>query len=138
MSRIMAIDYGTKRMGIAVTDSLQIIATSLTTIHPNESIDFFANYFKSEDVSLVVFGEPKQLDGTPSESNTPLRAYINLFRKKFPEMKIEMMDERFTSRMALNAMIDAGVKKNQRRDKGLIDRTAAVIILQSWMLSKEV
>ena len=133
MSRIMAVDYGTKRMGIAVTDPLQIIATPLTTVHPKESILFFENYFRSEDVSLVVFGEPLQNDGTPSESNVPLQAYINLFKKKFPKMTIAMMDERFTSRMALNAMIDAGVKKKQRRDKSLVDRTAAVIILQSYM-----
>lgn len=136
MGRLLAIDYGTKRMGIAVTDPLQIIATSLTTIHPKEAIDFFTKYFTDEMVDQVIFGEPKQLDGTASESNVPLQAFINLFRKKFPNMKIAMMDERYTSRMALNAMIDAGVKKNQRRDKGLIDRTAAVIILQSYMESK--
>lgn len=137
MGRLLAIDYGTKRMGIAVTDPLQIIATSLTTIHPKEAIDFFTKYFTDEVVDQVIFGEPKQLDGTPSESNVPLKAFINLFRKKFPNMKIAMMDERYTSRMALNAMIDAGVKKNQRRDKALIDRTAAVIILQSYMESKQ-
>ena len=137
MSRLMAIDYGTKRMGIAVTDTLQIIATPLTTIHPKEAIDFFSNYFRQEEVSLVIFGEPKQLNGLPSDSNVPLQAFINLFKKKFPEMKTAMMDERFTSRMALDALIVSGANKTQRRDKALIDRTAAVIILQSYMLSKE-
>lgn len=129
----MAIDFGTKRLGIAVTDPLQIIATPLTTVHPKESMEFLKKYFQQEQVSLVVFGEPYQNDGTPSESFIPLQAFINLFKKKFPEMKTAMMDERFTSRMALEAMIEAGVKKNQRRNKSLVDRTAAVIILQSYM-----
>jgi putative Holliday junction resolvase len=137
MSRIMAIDYGTKRMGVAVTDPLQIIATPLTTLHPKDSIEFLKNYFAEQPVAIVVFGEPKQDDGTPSESDKPLRAYIALFKKHFPLVKVEMMDERYTSKMALNAMIDAGLKKKQRQDKGLVDRTAAVIILQEYMKMKE-
>jgi putative Holliday junction resolvase len=129
----MAIDYGTKRMGIAVTDALQIIATPLTTVHPKDAIVFFRDYFEREEVSLVVFGDPLQNDGSPSESKPALQAFINLFRKQFPDMKIAMMDERYTSKMAFNTMIDAGVKKKDRQNKSLIDRTAAVIILQSYM-----
>ncbi len=120
-------------MGIAVTDPLQIISTPLTTIHPKDAIVFFKDYFQKEEVSLVVFGDPKQNDGTPSESKPALQAFINLFKKQFPDMAIAMMDERYTSRMALNTMIEAGVKKKDRRNKSLIDRTAAVIILQSYM-----
>jgi putative Holliday junction resolvase len=135
MSRILAIDYGTKRMGIAVTDAMKIIATPLITIHPKDAIEFLGNYFRTEAVELVVFGDPKQNDGSASESAVPLNAFINLFKKHFPSMKIAMMDERFTSRMAMNTMIEAGLKKKQRRDKSLVDRTAAVIILQSYMES---
>ncbi len=133
----MAIDYGTKRMGIAVTDNLQIIATPLTTIHPKNALDFFKTYFQEERVETIVFGEPKQEDGTASDSAVPLKAFINLFKKHFPNIPVEMMDERFTSRMAFKTMIDAGLNKKQRSDKSLVDRTAAVIILQGYMLKKE-
>ena len=132
----MAIDYGTRRMGIAVTDPLQIIATPLTTIHPKDAIKFFKEYFLAEEVSLVVFGDPKQNDNSPSESKPALQAFMNLFKKQFPEMPLELIDERYTSKMAMRTMIDAGVKKKDRRDKSLIDRTAAVIILQSYMQYK--
>jgi putative Holliday junction resolvase len=133
MARIMAIDYGTKRMGIAVTDPLQIISTSLTTIHPKDAIDFFKDYFSREEVSCVVFGEPKQNDGSPSSIHEPLHAFVNLFKKSFPTMKVEFMDERFTSKSAREAMFGAGLKQKQMRNKSLVDQTSAVIILQTYM-----
>src|SRR6476620_3952349 len=104
MGRIIAVDYGTKRMGLAVTDPLQIIATSLTTIHPKDAIAYFKEYFSREEVNCVVFGEPKQNDGSPSSIHEPLHAFVNLFRKSFPQMKVEFMDERFTSKTARETM----------------------------------
>ena len=136
MARILAVDYGTKRMGLAVTDPLQIIATPLTTIHPKDAIAFFKDYFAKEEVNCVVFGEPKQNDGSPSSIHEPLHAFVNLFRKTFPGMKTDFMDERFTSKTARETMFGAGLKMKDRRNKELVDRTSAVIILQSYMNKK--
>lgn len=134
MARIMAIDFGSKRMGIAVTDPLCIIATPLTTLHPKDAIAFFTTYFQQEEVECVVFGKPMQNDGSDSESMPALKAFMGNFKKAFPGMKVDMMDERFTTKTAKETMFEAGLGKMKRRDKGLTDRTSAVIILQSYMM----
>ena len=136
MARILAIDYGTKRIGIAVTDDLQLIATGLTTVHNKEIFDFLTNYLKTENVECIVVGEPKQMDNTPSQSAEAVELFIKQLKKKMPEMLIERMDERFTSKMALRAMIDGGSKKKGRQNEGTIDKISATIILQSYMESK--
>src|SRR6201996_4304638 len=131
--RIMAFDYGTKRIGIAVTDPMQIIATGLDTIHPNQIIEFLKKYLQTEQVERFIVGEPKQMDNTPSQSAQHVRGFVNLLKKEFPEIPIEMLDERFTSKMATAAILAGGAKKNQRQDKGLVDTVSATILLQSWM-----
>ncbi len=129
----MAIDYGTKRVGIAVTDPLQIIATGLTTVHSKDVIRFLKDYFEKETVDCLVLGEPKQMDNTASESAVFVEGFLKLLKKTFPVLKIERMDERFTSRMAFQTMIDSGLKKKARRNKELVDEISATIILQSFM-----
>ncbi|MFD2325187.1 Holliday junction resolvase RuvX [Mucilaginibacter galii] len=131
--RIMAFDYGTKRIGIAVTDPMQMIATGLETIHPNQIIDYLKKYLQTEQVETFVVGEPKQMDNTPSQSAMHVRGFVNLLKKTFPEIPVQMLDERFTSKMASAAILAGGVKKMGRRDKGLVDTVSAVILLQSWM-----
>jgi len=131
--RIMAFDYGTKRIGIAVTDPMQMIATGLDTIHPNQIIDYLKKYLQTEQVETFVVGEPKQMDNTPSQSAMHVRGFVNLLKKTFPEIPVQMLDERFTSKMASAAILAGGVKKMGRRDKGLVDTVSAVILLQSWM-----
>jgi putative Holliday junction resolvase len=133
VSRILAIDYGRKRTGIAVTDTLQMIANGLETIPSGGVFDFLKNYFEKEDVELVVIGYPKQMNNTDSESVPFINNFIKSFKKKFPEKKYYLMDERFTSKMALQAMIDGGLKKMQRRNKLLIDKISATILLQSYL-----
>ncbi|MEO6882895.1 MAG: Holliday junction resolvase RuvX [Bacteroidia bacterium] len=133
MARIVAIDYGTKRVGIAVTDEFQLIATALTTVHATEILDFLNQYLKTEKVECIVVGEPKQMDNTPSQSAQAVELFIKQLKKKFPEMPIERMDERFTSKMALKTMIDGGSSKKDRRNKETIDKISATIILQSYM-----
>jgi putative Holliday junction resolvase len=134
--RIMAFDYGTKRIGIAVTDPMQMIATGLDTIHPNQIIDYLKKYLQTEQVETFVVGEPKQMDNTPSQSAMHVRGFVNLLKKTFPEIPVQMLDERFTSKMASAAILAGGVKKMGRRDKGLVDTVSAVILLQSWMEGK--
>ncbi|GGI50924.1 putative pre-16S rRNA nuclease [Mucilaginibacter galii] len=129
----MAFDYGTKRIGIAVTDPMQMIATGLETIHPNQIIDYLKKYLQTEQVETFVVGEPKQMDNTPSQSAMHVRGFVNLLKKTFPEIPVQMLDERFTSKMASAAILAGGVKKMGRRDKGLVDTVSAVILLQSWM-----
>jgi len=131
--RIMAFDYGTKRIGIAVTDPLQIIATGLQTIHPKDIIAYLKKYMQTEQVELFVVGEPKQMDNTPSQSAVHVRGFVNLLKKEFPTIPIEMLDERFTSKMATAAILQSGARKTQRQDKALVDTVSAVILLQSWM-----
>jgi putative Holliday junction resolvase len=133
MGRILAIDYGQKRTGLAVTDPLQIIANSLITVPSNELIVFLQSYFIANEVELVVIGYPRQMNNTDSQAVVFIDGFLKNFKKKFPTMKFYLMDERFTSKMALQTMIDGGVKKQQRRDKALIDRISATIILQSYM-----
>jgi putative Holliday junction resolvase len=136
MSRILSIDYGFKRTGIAVTDELQIIASGLTTIPSGTTIAFLKDYFSKETVSKVLIGEPKQMDGTPSESTAVIEKFVSDFKIAFPEMPIDRVDERFTSKMAFQTMIDSGLKKKQRQNKGLIDEIAATILLQDYLIRK--
>ena len=136
MSRILAIDYGIKRTGIAITDELQIIASGLTTIPSETAIAFLTAYFSKENVSKVIIGEPKQMNGKPSESTPIIEKFVTDFKLVFPEMKIERVDERFTSKMAFQTMIDSGLKKKQRQNKGLVDEIAATILLQDYLTRK--
>lgn len=133
MARIMALDYGTKRTGIAVTDELQLIASGLTTVETERLLPFLEDYFTTEKVELVLIGEPKQKDGSVSESETAIREFLVKFDKKFPKMKTRRIDERFSSKMAFQTMIDSGLKKKQRRNKALVDEISATIILQSYL-----
>jgi putative Holliday junction resolvase len=136
MPRILAIDYGMKRTGIAVTDELQIIASGLTTIPSATTIDFLKDYFSKEKVAKVLIGEPKQMNGQPSESTPIIEKFVTHFTTAFPEMKIERVDERFTSKMAFQTMIDSGLSKKQRQNKGLVDEIAATILLQDYLTRK--
>ncbi len=133
MARILAIDYGKKRIGIAVTDELQLIASGLTTIDTKTIFSFISDYFEKENVELLLVGEPKQMNNTPSESEALIQPFIEKLKKQFPDMEIKRVDERFTSKMAFQTMIDSGLKKKQRQNKALIDEISATIILQSYL-----
>lgn len=133
MGRILSIDFGTKRTGIAITDELKIIASGLKTIPTTELFFFLKEYIGSEKVETVVVGEPKQKDGTHSEVEVEIKKFILKFSEIFPNMKIVRMDERFTSKMAFQTMIDSGLNKKQRRNKALIDEISATIILQDYL-----
>jgi len=133
MKRIMAIDYGQKRCGIAVTDTCRIIAGGLTTISSHEIFTFLNNYFAKEPVEIIVIGHAKQMDNSDSESMKYIYPFINKLKKSYPDMKIEMIDERFTSKMAFQAMIDGGLSKKDRRNKATIDMVSATIILQNYL-----
>ena len=137
MARILSIDYGQKRTGIAVTDDFQIIASGLTTVPSAELISFLKTYFSKENVETVIIGEPKQMNGLPSESAEIIEKFIVQFHIEFPTMKMERVDERFTSKMAFQTMIDSGLKKKQRQNKGLIDEIAATILLQDYLNYKK-
>ncbi len=137
MKRILAIDYGTKRTGIAVTDTEQIIASGLTTVNTQEIFKFLNDYLIKEKVECAVVGEPKNLDNTPSESAASINEFIKKLKIKHPDLTIYRIDERFTSKMAFQAMIAGGVKKMDRRNKGTIDMVSAAIILQSFMEMKK-
>ncbi|WP_276976285.1 Holliday junction resolvase RuvX [Flavobacterium filum] len=136
MPRILAIDYGIKRTGIAVTDELQIIASGLTTIPSEVVISFLKDYFSKENVSTVLIGEPKQMNGLPSESAPIIEKFVETFSVEFPQMKVIRVDERFTSKMAFQTMIDSGLRKKQRQNKGLVDEIAATILLQDFLTRK--
>jgi putative Holliday junction resolvase len=137
MARILSIDYGLRRTGIAVTDDFQIIASGLTTIPSTDIIVFLKTYFSKENVETVIIGEPKQMNGLPSESTEIIEKFITQFHTEFPNMKMERVDERFTSKMAFQTMIDSGLKKKQRQNKGLIDEIAATILLQDYLNYKK-
>ncbi len=136
MARILAIDYGKKRTGIAVTDELQLIASGLTTVLTNELFDFLKEYTKNEYVELFLVGEPKQMDSSASESEVLIIPFIEALQKLFPTIPIERVDERFTSKMAFQTMIDSGLKKKQRQNKALLDEISATIILQTYLTRK--
>ena len=137
MARIMAIDYGRKRCGIAVTDSLQIIANGLTTVGSGELLDFIRNYISREEVECIVIGKPKQVNNQPSENMRYVTAFLNTLHKHLPQMKVELYDERFTSVIAHRTMIDAGLGRMARRNKELVDEISATIILQDYLESKK-
>ncbi len=136
MARILALDFGTKRTGIAVTDELQIIASGLTTVNTKELLSFLKDYLSKEQVELFLIGEPKQMDNTESESEKYIKPFIEKLQKEFPEIPIKREDERFTSKMAVQTMIDSGLKKKQRQNKALVDEISATLILQSYLYSK--
>ena len=134
----MAIDYGTKRDGIAVTDPNKIIATALDTVHSKDIIEYLKKYFIAQEVELVVIGEPRQMDNTASEVTPQVEQFVKAIKKAFPEMSIARFDERFTSKMAEQAIRMSGIKKMERRNKSLVDQTSAVIILQSYMNANQI
>jgi putative Holliday junction resolvase len=136
MPRIMAIDYGLKRTGLAVTDPLQLIASPLTTVPTGTLLDFIKDYITKEEVVLFVIGMPKRLDSTPSQTAMNVKGFIKVLQRDIPQIEIKEVDERFTSVMAMDAMIAGGMKKKDRRDKGNVDKVSAAIILQSYMESR--
>ncbi|MEO8236176.1 MAG: Holliday junction resolvase RuvX [Flavobacterium sp.] len=136
MPRILAIDYGQKRTGIAITDEMQIIASGLTTIASETAILFLKDYFAKEKVEKVLIGEPKQMNGEPSQSTEIIEKFVTKFINNFPDMPIERVDERFTSKMAFQTMIDSGLKKKQRQNKALVDEISATIMLQDYLTRK--
>lgn len=132
----MAFDYGTKRVGIAVTDPLQIIATGLQTVHAKDVIQFVKDYLKTETVECFVVGDPRNMDNTPSESKKFVDQFIKQLKNNFPEIAIELIDERFTSKIASQSMLMSGMKKSDRRKKENVDLISAILILQSFLEKK--
>ena len=137
MSRILAIDYGKKRTGIAVTDPMQIIANGLTTVATHGLMDFLLQYIQKEPVERIIVGHPKQMNNEDSENMKRIVPFVNQLKKKLPEMPIELVDERFTSVLAHQAMLAGGLKKKERQNKALVDEISATIILQSYMESRK-
>lgn len=131
----MAIDYGQKCVGLAVTDELKMIANSLGTVHSKDVITFLKDYFSKENVETIVVGEPKQMNNTESESSKFIEPFVRLLQKTFPSIQVKRVDERFTSKMAFQTMIDAGLKKKDRQNKALVNSISATIILQSYLES---
>ena len=137
MARILSIDYGRKRTGLAVTDPLQLIAGGLATVSTSELFDWLKNYIANEPVERIVIGEPRQPNGEPSENLARVQQFVNRWRKAVPEVPIEYFDERFTSVLAHQAMLDSGIGKKDRQNKGLVDEISATIILQDYMRSRK-
>ena len=133
MPRIISIDYGLKRTGLAVTDPLQIIATGLTTVESKQLIPFLKDYFSKENVELIIIGEPKNWDDTDTHATPLVEKCIKDIQKNFPNIPVKRVDERYTSKMAKDAMLEMGLKKSQRRDKKLVDEIAATIMLQEYL-----
>ena len=133
MARILALDYGKIRTGIAVTDDLQLIASGLTTVETKELIPFLEKYLKEETVERFVVGQPKQMDNSPSESEELIQGFLKKLMAVFPAIPVERQDERFTSKMAFQSMLDSGVKKKKRRDQALVDEISATLILQAYL-----
>ncbi|MBP6064368.1 Holliday junction resolvase RuvX [Bacteroides sp.] len=136
MSRIVAIDYGRKRTGIAVSDTMQIIANGLTTVATHDLLDFITNYVKKEPVECIIVGLPKQMNNEASESMKYIDPFVRSLKKRFPEILVEFVDERFTSVLAHRTMLEAGLKKKDRQNKALVDEISATIILQTYLESK--
>lgn len=137
MGRILAIDYGRRRTGIAVTDTLQIVANGLTTVPTHELIGFLKQYVQKETVDKIVVGQPKQMNNQPSESMRYIELFLRQLAKQLPQIPVEMYDERFTSVLAHRAMLDGGMKKSARRDKAIVDEISATIILNDYLESKK-
>ena len=133
MNRIIGIDYGRKRTGLAVSDPTGVFASALETVHSANIIDYLKNYAQNETIVRFVVGYPMNLNGVPSEAARDVDAFLNLLRKKFPDIPVSLEDERFTSVLAHRAMIDGGMKKMDRREKESVDKISAAIILQSWL-----
>jgi putative holliday junction resolvase len=133
MARILGIDYGLKRSGLAVTDPLQIIASPLVTVPTNELVQYLENYMKKEQVETMVVGEPKNLDGSPSQIAADVEEFILQLEKKFPSIPVRKIDERFTSKIAQQVILQSGKNKMARRDKSLLDKVSAALILQSYL-----
>lgn len=133
MGRILALDYGRKRTGIAETDELQLIASGLTTVFTNDLIPFLEEYIAKEEVEQIVVGEPKQMNNEPSESEVLIKSFLKKFSRIFPEISIVRQDERFTSRMAVSSMIEGGMGKKKRQNKALVDEISATLILQAFL-----
>jgi putative Holliday junction resolvase len=133
MGRILAVDYGTKRVGLAVTDPSRIIANGLTTVHSKDVIKFLEDYTKKEPVDIFVVGKPLRLDGSDSESAVHVEKFISLLAKHFPQIPVERIDERFTSKIAQRSMLEMGLKKKDRQNKETVDQISAVLILQTYM-----
>ncbi len=137
MARILALDYGEKRTGIAVTDELQIIASGLTTVPTIALLDFLKNYINTNHVSLILVGKPVQMNFQPSESEILITPFVEILKNTFKSIPVKRIDERFTSKMAFQTMIDGGLKKKQRQNKALVDEISATIILQSFLYSQK-
>ena len=136
MARILALDFGKVRTGIAVTDALQIIASGLTTVATTDLLKFLEDYFAKENVELILVGEPKQKDGSASQSEALIVPFLEKLKKKFSTIPIKRVGERFTSKMTFRTMIDSGLKKKQRQNKALVDEISATFILQSYLYNK--
>ncbi len=136
MARILAIDYGTKRVGLAVTDPLQIIANTLATVHSKDVLQYLKDYLMKEEVECFVVGKPLRLDGTNSESAVEVEKFINVLRKNFPAIPIERIDERFTSAIAKRTLLEMGLNKKDRANKSSLDQISATIILQGYLEKK--
>lgn len=134
MARILAIDYGLKRTGIAVTDPLKIIASALTTIESARIFTFLEEYLKKEAVELILIGDPRNLDDSPTDLTADVQRIVGLMQKKFPSIPVKTFDERYSSVMAARAMVEMGMKKNRRREKGVVDQVAAAMMLQEYLL----
>ena len=138
MTRLLALDYGTKRVGIAVTDELQLIASGLCTVRTYDCMDFLIEYLSKESVSTIVMGMPKNLRNQNTDATPYVKGFAKQIRKQFPEMKVELIDERFTSKIAFQSMLDSGLKKKARQDKALVDEVSATLILQSYMEQQKI
>ena len=138
MGRVLAIDYGQKRVGFAVTDELRICANALATVHISEAYDFLTEYLQREKVDIIVIGDPKTLQNAPSDSMRFIEPFVRRVQKNLPDVQVVRVDERFTSKMALQTMIDAGISKKQRADKATVDKISATIILQFFLLQQEI
>jgi putative Holliday junction resolvase len=136
LGRIVALDYGKVRTGIAVTDELQLSASGLTTVETSGLIPFLKEYARHEDVVLIVVGEPRQMDHSVSESEEYIKPFLQVLKRTFPDIPVARQDERFTSRMAVRSMVESGLKKKKRRNKALVDEISATIILQAYLNRK--
>jgi putative Holliday junction resolvase len=138
MGRVLAIDYGQKRVGFAVSDPDKIIAQGLDTVHVTQAFDFIQNYISIEQVETIVVGDPKRMDNTQSESARFIEPFVNRLKKAFPSIPIVRIDERFTSKIAFQTMLDGGLKKKERQNKALVDKISATVILQSYLQQLEI
>lgn len=138
MTRLLALDYGTKRVGIAVTDELQMIPSGLCTVRTNDCMDFLIEYLSKETVSTIVMGLPKNLRNQNTDATPYAKGFAKQIRKQFPKMRVELIDERFTSKIAFQSMIDSGLKKKARQDKAIVDEVSATLILQSYMEQQKI